>query len=225
MLQQNDHVISNFSLPPCPGDGFQHCVRTFFITIFVARIGLLTSCNFLLYLALVFVPLRPTTLSFLSPPLLLMIYFDIDHLLNVTQFLQFLQRFDLSADLLFLVQKTYVCFASATYAKQTGLPPHLFTTMAEGETTAQPIYSLQNFGGAVSNALEYNYHLHHCNVLIIMIDTILCFLPFPEFNEFSVLLDLFLNILYIAAEQFPLPAFTLHLSTLKWITKHPFNQG
>ena len=76
----------------------------------------------------------------------------------------------------------------------------------------------------MSNALEFNYHLHHCNVLIIMIDTILCFLPFPEFNEFSVLLDLFLNILYIAAEQFPLPI-NLHLSTLKWITKRPYNQG
>ena len=164
-------------------------------------------------------------MSFLSPPLLLMIYFDIDHLLNVTQFLQFLQRFDLPDNLLFLVQKTYIRFASATYAKQTGLPPHLFTTMAEGETlSAQSTYSLQNFGGAVSNALEYNYHLHHCNVLIIMIDTILCFLPFPEFNDFSMLLDLFLNILYIAAEQFPLPV-NLHLSTLKWITKHPYNQG
>jgi len=67
-----------------------------------------------------------------------MIYFDIDHLLNVTQFLQFLQRFDLSDDLLFLVEKTYICFASATYAKQTGLPPHLFTTMAEGETLSGP---------------------------------------------------------------------------------------
>ena len=52
----------------------------------------------------------------------------------------------------------------------------------------------------------------------------LCFLPFPEFNECSVLLDLFLNILYIAAEQFPLPI-NLHLSTLKWVTKHPYNQG
>ena len=81
---------------------------------------------------LVLVPLRSTTLSFLSPPLLLMIYFDIDHLLNVTQFLQFLQRFDLSDDLLFLVKKTYICFASATYAKQTGLPPHRFDHHGRG---------------------------------------------------------------------------------------------
>ena len=165
--------------------------------------------------------LRSTPISFLSPPLLLMIYFDIDHLLNVTQFLQLLQHFDLSDEIRNLVQKTYVCFASATYAKQTGLPPHLFSNMAEGETLSfQGPYSLHHFRDAVSNVFEFNFHLHNCNVLIIMIDTIICFLPFPEFHEFSLLLDMFLHILFIAAEQFPYPQHS-HLSTLRWIHKHP----
>ena len=166
--------------------------------------------------------LRSTMPSFLSPPLLLMIYFDIDHLLNVTQFLSFIQYFDIPGDVRLLMQKTYICFASATYAKQTGLRPHLFTAMAETEIVSSTgRYSLLNFGDAVSNVSDYNYNLHHCNLLIIMIDKTLCFLPFPEFQEFSLLLDLFLNILYIGAVQFPLDI-DLQLSTLDWILKHPY---